>query len=80
MFFFWKELITATKRVKGGKRWGGRKAEKISRQSIRSYESSTILWTVKNLGRGVITICKNAPLPTALENKAKKNKKVKSYL
>lgn len=48
--------------------------------SIRSYESSTILWTVKNLGRGVITIYKNAPLPTALENKAKKNKKVKSYL
>lgn len=77
MFFFWKELITATKRVKGGERWGGRKGEKISRQSIKSYESSTILRTVKNLGTGVIISYKNTPLPTALENKAKTDKKVK---
>lgn len=77
MFFFWKELITATKRVKGGERWGGRKGEKISRQSIKSYESSTILWTVKNLATGVTIIYKNAPLPLALESKAKTNKKVK---
>lgn len=51
LFFLWKELITATKRVKKGERWGGRKGEKISRQSIKSYELSTMLWTVRNLGK-----------------------------
>lgn len=53
LFFLWKELITATKRVKKGERWGRRKGEKISRQSIKSYKLSIMLWTVRNLGKGL---------------------------
>lgn len=40
------------------------------------YELPTILWTVRNLGTGVIIIYKNVPLHTASENKAKANKRV----
>lgn len=69
LFFLWKELITATKRVKEREGWDGRKGEKISRQSIKSYELSIMLWTVRNLGRGAVTYTyKDAPvLITPLE-------------
>lgn len=76
MFFLWKELITATKRVKKGERWGGRKGEKISRQSIKSYELCTMLWTVRNLGTELAFM--KCPNPTAFEE-GKANKGV-SYL